>query len=118
MPTFLTKLLLTTIPALVASYFLNGVHIDSVFTAFMVAAVLGLLNAFIKPILILLTLPITIITLGLFLIIINMLIIKWAADLVPGFEIDGWWAALLFSLIVSLVNSLLESMVTNNKKSK
>ena len=118
MPTFLTKLLLTTIAALVASYFLNGVHIDSVFTAFMVAAVLGLLNAFIKPILILLTLPITIITLGLFLIIINMLIIKWAADLVPGFEIDGWWAALLFSLIVSLVNSLLESMMTNNKKSK
>lgn len=118
MATFLTKLLLTTIAAMVASYLLQGVHIDNVATAFIVAAVLGLLNGFVKPVLILLTLPLTIFTLGLFLIIINLLIIKWAADLVPGFEVDGWWAALLFSLIVSVVNSLLETLLTNNKKSK
>lgn len=113
---FLTKVLLTTIAALFASYFLSGVHIDSFQTAFIVAIVLALLNNFIKPILILLTLPITIITLGLFLIVINILIIKWAADLVSGFEVNGWWSALLFSLLVSVVTSVLEGLFGTKEK--
>lgn len=115
MENFLTRLLLTTIAALIASYLLSGVQIDSIVTAFMVSIVLGLLNAFIKPILVILTLPITVLTLGIFLLVINILMVKWAATLVPGFEVDGWWSALLFSLIVSVVNSLLEALVGSNK---
>ena len=113
---FLTRLLITTLAALFAAYLLSGVHINSIGTAFIVALVLAFLNNIIKPILIFLTLPITILTLGLFLIVINILIIKWAADLVPGFRVDGWWPALLFSLLVSLVTSFLERLAGNNEK--
>lgn len=116
MPSFVTKIILTTLAAMLASYLLHGVHIDNIVTALMVALVLALLNAFVKPILVILTLPITVFTLGLFLLVINILIIKWAADIVPGFEVSSWWSALLFSLIVSVVNSLLESLLTDPKK--
>lgn len=112
---FLTKVLLTALSALVASYILSGVHIESIQTAIVLALVLALLNTFIKPILIILTLPITILTVGLFLLVINILIIKWASDLVSGFEVDGWLSALLFSLLVSFTASILESMVGNRK---
>lgn len=114
---FLTRLLITTLAALLASYLLSGVHISSIGTAFILALVLAFLNNVIKPILIFLTLPITIVTLGLFLIVINILIIKWAADLVPGFQVDGWWPALLFSLLVSIVTSLLEGLTGGDEKS-
>lgn len=108
---FLSKTLITSVAVLAAAYILSGVHIDSTLTAIFVAAVLGLLNSFIKPILIVLTIPITIITLGLFLLFINILIIKLAAEIVPGFKVDGWFSALLFSLIVSLVTSFIEGLV-------
>jgi putative membrane protein len=111
MAKFLTKVLITAIAALVASYILDGVNINSITTGFIVAIVLSLLNNFIKPILVVLTIPITIFTLGLFLIIINILIIKWAASLVDGFEVNSWWAAFLFSIIVSIVTSLLEGLI-------
>ncbi len=116
MSKFLTKVLITAIAALVASYILDGVSIDSITTGFIVAIVLSLLNNFIKPILVILTIPITIVTLGLFLIIINILIIKWAASLVDGFEVSGWWAAFLFSIIVSIVTSLLEGFIGKEEK--
>ncbi len=112
----LTKIFVTTLAALFASYLLSGVQIDGLETAVIVAIVLALLNTFIKPILIFFTLPITILTLGLFLLVINILIIKWAADLVSGFHVDGWWPALLFSLIVSFVSSILEGLLGDNKK--
>jgi len=115
---FLTKVLITALAALFASYLLSGVHIDSFITAMVLAVVLALLNTFIKPILIFLTLPITVVTLVLFLIVINILIIKWAADLVEGFEVSGWWSALLFSLLVSLATSLLEGLFGDKKKNK
>jgi len=113
---FLIRLLITTLAALVASYFISGVHINSIGTAFILALVLAFLNNIIKPILIFLTLPITIVTLGLFLIIINILIIKWAADLVPGFTVNSWWSALLFSLLLSIVTSLIASFTGVNNK--
>lgn len=116
MPSFITKIILTTLATMLASYLVKGVHIDSAVTALLVGVVLALLNAFVKPILVVLTLPITLVTLGLFLLVINILIIKWAADLVPGFEVSSWWSALLFSLILSVVNALLESLLTDPKK--
>lgn len=112
---FFSKILITSVAVLFAAYVLSGVHIDSTLTAIFVAVVLGLLNNFIKPILVLLTIPITIITLGLFLLVINILIIKWAADIVPGFKVDSWFAALLFSIIVSLVTSFIEALIRTNE---
>ena len=111
---FLTRVLVTTIAAFFASYLLSGVHINNIQTAVILSIVLAFLNNFIKPVLIFLTLPITILTLGLFLLVINILIIKWAADLVPGFEVDVWWSALLFSLLVSIVTSVIEGLIPDD----
>ena len=108
---FIIKLLITAVAAYAAAWLLPGVAITDAKTAIMVALVLALLNTFIKPILIILTIPVTIITLGLFLLVINILIIKWTDSLVGGFTVDGWFSALLFSLIVSLVTWMLSGLV-------
>ena len=116
MPSFVVKLLINTVAALIAAYLLSGVHIDSVTTALIVAIVLALLNTFIKPILVILTIPITVLTLGLFLLIINILIIKWTDSLVDGFAVDNWLWALLFSLVISIVSSILEGLFGTREK--
>ncbi len=113
---FFSKALLTTLGVLLASYLLTGVIVKDPATALLVALVLGLFNTFIKPLFIILTIPITILTLGLFLLVINILIVKWVADLVPGFNVDGWFTALLFGLIVSVVTSLLEGVIGKNEE--
>ncbi len=113
---FLTKVLVTTIASFFAAYLLSGVHIDGIQTAVILSIVLAFLNNFVKPVLIFLTLPITILTFGLFLIVINILIIKWAANLVPGFQVNGWWSALLFSILVSIVTSVIEGLLPYNSK--
>ncbi|MBN8837567.1 MAG: phage holin family protein [Sphingobacteriia bacterium] len=115
---FLGKTLVTSLAVLIAYFLLKnfGVHIDGTSTAILVALVLGLLNSFVKPLLIILTIPITILTLGLFLLVINILIVKWASDIVPGFKVDGWLAALLFSFIVSLVTSFIEGLIKTNQQ--
>jgi len=113
---FIGRILVSAVASIIAAYILNGVHIDSSVTAILLALVLALLNNFVKPILIILTIPITIITLGLFLVILNVLMIEWAAVLLPGFTVDSWWAALWFSLLLSLVTSLLNSLVGQRKK--
>jgi putative membrane protein len=112
---FILKTLITAIAVLVAAYILDGVHVKDSMTAVLVAVVLGLLNSFVKPLLIIITIPITVFTLGLFLLVINVLIIKWVSDLVPGFRVDGWVYALLFSLVVSIATSLMESLVGTNQ---
>ncbi|HMH32322.1 MAG TPA: phage holin family protein [Puia sp.] len=105
---FIVRILVTAIVAFGLSYILgSGVHIDKFTTALVLAIVLAILNAFIKPILIILTFPITIVTLGLFLFVINALIILLAARFVDGFKVDGFWWALLFSLLLSILTSLL-----------
>jgi putative membrane protein len=108
---FLIKLLLTAVAVYAAAWLLPGVEITNITTAIIVALVLALLNTFVKPILILLTIPVTILTLGLFLLVINILIIKLTDSLVGGFTVQGWWSALLFSLVVSLVTWILSGLV-------
>lgn len=108
---FIVKILITSVAVYLAAWLLPRVSITSVLTTIIVALVLALLNTFIKPILVILTLPITLLTLGLFLLVINILIIKWAANLVSGFEVESWWSALLFSLIVSVVSSVLSMLI-------
>ena len=113
---FLGKILITAVAAIMVSYLLPGVSIDNSVTAIILAVVLALLNGFVKPILIVLTIPITILTLGLFLLIINIVIIKWASEIVPGFSVRNWWSALLFSLLLSVVTALIENLIGANKK--
>ncbi len=108
---FIIKVLLTAVAAYAAAWLLPGVEIINVKTAVVVALVLALLNMFVRPLLVLLTIPVTIITLGLFLLVINILIIKLTDSLVGGFTVDGWWSALLFSLIVSFVTWILSGLV-------
>jgi putative membrane protein len=101
------QLILGGIAVLIAQYILPGVHVPDFITAVVIAALIALLNITIKPILIILTIPITVLTLGLFLLAINALLILLAAEIVPGFNIDGFWWALLFSFVLSIINSLL-----------
>lgn len=107
---FIVRLFFTWVAIIIASYILPGIHVTDFITALITAAVLALLNAFVKPILVILTIPITILTLGLFLLVINALIVLFANRIVPGFTVDGFWWALGFSLVVSVIVSLLESM--------
>ena len=95
---------------LLTSYLLPGVDVEHFGFALLVAAVLSIANALIKPILVILTIPITIITLGLFLLAINALIILLVDYLVPGFEVRGFWWAMAFSLILSIFNSMFQDI--------
>jgi putative membrane protein len=114
---FLVQIIISTLAVLISSYLLHGVRIDnnSFLTALVVAAVLAFLNTVVKPIMIVLTIPVTIFSFGLFLLVINALMILLAAKLVEGFHVDGFWWALLFSLILSLVTSILESVKRNSE---
>ena len=105
------RIIILAVAAFLAARFLPGVHITDVKTTLLVALVLALLNAFLKPILVALTIPVTILTLGLFLLVINIIIVFIAARIVPGFSIDGWVSALLFSLIVAVISYILESFL-------
>ncbi|MCH7400224.1 phage holin family protein [Belliella kenyensis] len=101
------QLILGGLAVLITSYILPGVAVEDFLTGVVVAALIALLNITIKPILIFLTIPITIVTLGLFLIVINALLILLCAEIVPGFAVNGFWWAVLFGLILGLINSLL-----------
>lgn len=106
---FLLRLFFTWIAIIIASYILSGIHIKDNISALIAAAVLALLDSFVKPILVILTIPFTLITLGLFLLVINAVIVMFGARLVDGFSVDSFWWALGFSMIVSLIVTLLES---------
>jgi putative membrane protein len=109
------RIIISAVVAFALSYILSGVHIQSFVTALILAIVLGLLNIFVKPLLIILTLPITIFTFGLFLFVINALIILLAAKFVNGFRVDGFWWALLFSLLLSILTSFLYKKSTRSE---
>jgi len=106
----LLRLMINSLAVFAASYLLPGVHIRNFTTAIWVAIVLAVLNLFIKPIFILLTIPITIVTFGLFLLVINALMVLLCSKLVEGFSVDGIIYAVLFSLIVSVVGGIMETL--------
>jgi putative membrane protein len=115
---FFVRLIVTALAVVIAAYILPGVRVDGGLTAIIVAAVLSLLNAFVKPLLIILTIPITVVTLGLFLLVINALMILLTDSLIDGFEVDGFWYALLFSIVLTIVVSLLNNLVREDGKSR
>jgi len=105
------RILLTALAVLIIAQFLTGVTVDSYTSAIIVAIVLGLLRVTVKPLLILFTLPVTVLTLGIFLFVINATIVLLASNLIAGFSVSGFWVALLFSLLLSFFQSVLFSFL-------
>jgi putative membrane protein len=107
----LLRWLILTGSIIVAAYVIDGIVVRGFFSAFFAAAILGILNAFFRPILIILTLPINILTLGLFTFVINAMLLKMASGVISGFEVHGFWSAVFGSLIISAINWFLSSIV-------
>ncbi len=107
---FVIKLLLSAISVLVSAYLLPGANVDGFLSAFVVAIFLALFSATLKPLLIILTIPVTVVTMGLFLLVINALMIMLADYLVTGFSVDGFWWALIFGIILAIVNGIFEAV--------
>ncbi len=110
------RVIVSSVAVLITAYLLPHVQVDNWQAAIMLAILLSFLNSFLKPILILLTLPVTVLSLGLFLLVINAGIIVFADYLLVEFRVDSFFWALLFSLILSIVNSILEGILGTNKK--
>ena len=111
---FIIKLLLTAVAVLLTSYVLPGVQTADFGTAILVAALLSIFNVTLKPLIIILTIPITFVTLGLFLFVINALLIMLADSIIDGFSVDGFWWALLFSLVLSFFGSVFDREVNKD----
>ncbi|MCI9843182.1 phage holin family protein [Flavobacterium pectinovorum] len=107
----LLRILATALLVLLIGHFMTGIHVVSFTTAVIVAVVLGLLNVFIKPILVVLTFPVTIVTLGLFLLVINAIIVLLCTKIVGGFHVDTFWTALLFSIVLSVLQSIANKII-------
>lgn len=111
---FIFKIIVSTLAVIVTSYLLQGISIDNPLTAVIVAAVLAFLNAVVKPLMIIFTIPVTVLSFGLFFFVINALIILLADYIVDGFEVKSFWWALLFSLILSIVTSVFDAIAQKN----
>lgn len=114
---FILRLLLSALAVVILSKVLPNIEVDTYLTAIIVAIALSLLNFIVKPIMVILTLPITIVTFGLFLLVINAAIIMLADYFVPGFTVEGWLWALIFSFLLSFLQSILFSLLKEDKKS-
>ena len=112
----LIRWLVLTCAIMAASYVMDGIQVSGFFSALLAAAILGVLNAIFRPILIILTLPINILTLGLFTFIINALMLMMASGLISGFDVSGFWSALFGSLVISVVSWILNSFVNERGK--
>jgi putative membrane protein len=110
------KWLIMAVSIIVSSYLIPGVRINGFFTALWVAFFLGIVNVLIKPILILITLPINILTLGLFTLVINALLILLASSALKGFEVSGFWIAVLFGIVLSFINHLIGYLLGTKTK--
>jgi len=108
---FLLKLVLSAVAVIVLAKILPGIGVDSYISALVVAVALAILNSIVKPILIVLTLPVTIVTLGLFLLVINAAIVLLADYFIAGFSVNGWFWALIFSVLLSIFQSILYSIL-------
>jgi putative membrane protein len=109
------NLVVNTLSVFLVAHALKGVHVDDFTTALIVSIIMGLLNITIKPLLILFTLPITLMTFGFFLLVINAIMIFLVAGWVDGFTVDGFWWAVFFSILLSIVNSILFSLGKRNR---
>jgi putative membrane protein len=116
MQKWLLKILVCAVNVFILAYILPGIEIKDMFTALIVAVVLSFLDSFIKPLLILLTLPATILTLGIFLFVINACIILIDAHFVGGFKVESFWHALLFSILLSFFNSFIHKKAWPEEK--
>lgn len=109
---FIGKILINTLAIILAAELLPGIDVQDPFRAVLVALLLAVMNVTVKPVLIILTIPITILTFGLFLLVINAIIILLAAKLISGFSVEGFWWALLFSIVMALINSVMEKLLS------
>lgn len=107
----LIRWLSLTAAILATSYLFNGIHVSGFSSAFLAAAVLGILNAFFRPVAFILTLPLNVLTLGLFTFVLNAAMLKLASGLIPGFEVEGFWTALGGAALISLISWILNSVV-------
>jgi putative membrane protein len=115
---WIIRFLLNGLAVFLTAYLLPGVDVEDYWTALVVALVLSLVNIFVKPLLIVFTIPITFITLGLFLLVINALMILLTDYFVDGFTVNGFWWALLFSFILSLFNSLFSDLLGDKNEKR
>ena len=104
----LIHFIVSALAILVTAYILPGVHVDGIVAALVLAVVLGVINTILRPILVFLTLPLTIVTLGLFILVINGLLVMLASYIVPGFTVASFWWALLFGIGLAIVSWVLE----------
>ena len=111
MASILIRWLILTAAILAAAYLVDGIVVTGFWAAFFAAAILGLLNVFFKPLLIILTLPVNILTLGLFTLVINAALLKIASALIPGFDVHGFWPAVFGAVIISVVSWLLSTVI-------
>jgi putative membrane protein len=107
----LARWIILAISILICAYLLPGIHVGDFMIALWAALGLGIINAVLRPILMVLTLPLNILTLGLLTFVINALLVLFASRLVPGFVVDGFWWALLFSFVLSVINGILGSLI-------
>lgn len=105
----LLSILLSTLAVAVTAYILPGVHVANFWSALVAAVILGIVNGFILPLLLLITLPINILTLGLLTFVIIGLLVLAVSAIVPGFHVDGFWWALVFALVLAIINSFLHA---------
>ncbi len=107
----LAKLLITMVALFITAYIIPGMSIQGLFAGFVAALILGIVNVVVKPIFIVLTLPLTILTMGLFLLVVNGLMLWLAAALVPGFMVAGFWSAVFGAILLSIVTWFLNSIL-------
>ncbi len=109
----LFRWLALTVAITIAAYLLEGIRVDGFISAFFAAAILSIFNALFRPIALVITLPINVLTLGLFTFVINALMLKMASGVIPGFHVEGFWTAIFGSMIISLISWLLNSFISD-----
>ncbi|MEY3783763.1 MAG: hypothetical protein RLZZ230_85 [Candidatus Parcubacteria bacterium] len=116
MKNLLPRLFFNAIGLFVIAYYIPGIHVTGFYPALIAAFILGVLNVFIRPLLLILTFPITVVTLGLFAFVINALLFQFAASFIDGFDVDGFGYALLGSFFMSIISTIGNRWISGNSK--